>query len=327
MCREATEQKAEAARWRVILHIHKKKAASLTVEASLIVPLVLVLFLPFLYVIRSVYVYDCVETAVCETVRQMEPLLYLAEKTDQPEGETGDTAEQEEIDSNTETAVGDMLQNYRSFSSLLKSFQHGSGAKALTQQAVLQQLAKDLTARLLERHNLEDWGLKNGLDGISYSLSEFFFDEGSRKSLFAITVCYELDYKPSAPVYIRTTGRSYTGQDTIGQTVQGSTAEENETEWYRLGSGTHYHTRDCYLIAKDVFSLSKEEAVQRGYAACSSCASRTGSTVWVTEGGECYHCEGCRYIQPELTPVTKEDIEREGLLPCRICIGGGEWFS
>lgn len=299
---------------------------SLTVEAALVVPLVILLMLPFLYVIRSVYVYDCVHTAVCETAEMLEVLLYLSGKIptgQEPEG-------QEPVDEKAEKVIIEQLETYQRVSALISEISGESVASSLIQNAALQQIAGYFIQQLLEDMQLEAWGIDGGMEGISYSMSDFFYEEEGHENLFKIIARYKPEFpfvKSFAtlrPVSIQAVGRAYLGQDFTGDE---SGSGETETVWYRIGSGNHYHTADCYLIAKQTQLLPREEAIRRGYMACKACNSESSGLVIVSEGGERYHEKGCHYINPNTIPVHQKEIEEYGYLPCQICIGGGGWFG
>ncbi len=306
----------------------KKPVGSLTVEASIVVPIVFVVILPFLFLLRSVYVYDSVQSAVLETTRLMEPLLYLPEKLPE-EGESA-----ADISDHEKETADEAVESVDSLITTLESATGETGIESLIQNLALQQVVRFFLNRLLAEKNLGSRGLVDGTDGISYLLSDFELQDAEIENLFRIAVVYQREF-PFArrfasldPVYIQAVGRRFVGQKTQGRSDEDADETEEESKiYYRILNGNHYHIASCYLLDKEIRAMSRQEAEQKGYTACRYCGAQYIEQVVVTEGGTRYHVPSCYHVGGASERITWEEIQRMGYLPCSICIGGGEWFG
>ena len=302
----------------------KRERASLTVEASLVVPLMLVLMLPFLYLIRTVYIYDSIQSATLESAKVLGTAYYL---------ESLDPGERQE-DEEDQTQTGSAVDQMASFSSWIENETGKNGARALMQNLVMQQVLRGLNDHLLEGKALERTGLSKGTTAISYLLSDFHYQTEERGDLIRIIAVYEPDFPFAAsfaflpPAAVKVIVRKYVGQEAKGchDDIRPE-PEEEQAVYYRLSNGYHYHTADCYMLDKDKRTMSRKEAEAAGYHACVYCHPESLEQVILTSGGKKYHREGCYHIGESITRLTWADIEANGYLPCAICVGGGQWFG
>ena len=301
----------------------------MSVEASIVVPVAFLVLLPFLFLIRSVYIYDSVQSATAESAQLLAGLYYLQEKIPEDAGESGE-------DEGLETAVAEgSLSDYRSLVSLIRDKTGLPGAKALLKNLSMQVVLRYLNDQLLKEKKLENMGLTHGTAGISYLLSDFHYEENEYHDLIRIHAAFPLAF-PFVSSFASLGPRqvAYVVRKFVGQEARGTGSEEgpgsDETEepiYYRLSNGYHYHTADCYMLDKDKRTMPIQQAYEEGYSACSYCHPQNETQVIVTSGGKSFHAAGCYRIGESVTPVTMSEIIAEGYLPCQICIGGGEWFG
>jgi competence protein ComEC len=45
----------------------------------------------------------------------------------------------------------------------------------------------------------------------------------------------------------------------------------------------------------------------------------SGTTVYITNTGECYHAAGCRYLSHSCIPISLTDAKAQGYRPCSVC--------
>ena len=48
-------------------------------------------------------------------------------------------------------------------------------------------------------------------------------------------------------------------------------------------------------------------------------AGSGGTTVYITETGECYHRGDCRYLSHSKIPISLKDAKAQGYRPCSVC--------
>ena len=302
----------------------------MTVEASILIPVAFVVILPFLFIIRTVFIYDAVQSAATDAAALMSTVFYLSEKLPE-EGEL-----EEEFREKAEETVQTYLPQYQDFVETLSGIAQETGVGLFVKNLALQQVAKYFSNHLLQGQKIPEQGIRGGVKGISYILSDFFYSKSGRTNLFHLTLLYELTFPFSSrfaslrPVMISVTGRKYTGCKLSGDSEQAGSRNEQEDIsgiYYRIQNGTHYHTASCYLIDKKLRTVSKSEAQAQGYSACVYCKDHVGNAVVVTDGGTRYHAPDCYHIGGQISAITWDEVCEHGYQPCQICIGGGEWFG
>ncbi len=276
--------------------------ASLTVEASLVFPFTVLMLALFLGVLRGFATYYAFRIAVCETADKMADYAYAYELLEdelkkQAEAQAG-TSEQEE----TTAPEGWLAEK----------------AEAL----LLDQLLGSLAHRLVLEF------LPTGFTGKEFSMSgsRFFYEQGTHRALFRITLHYQpqlLDggtvFDP-APVTISCVTHAFVGDGL-------RTSEEIESaKVYRIGAGEKYHSKDCYLINKNITEMPIWEAQEAGLLPCSQCHCWESETVYVSKGGERYHAKGCAHLYAAVEELELSVAVEMGLSPCKICLGDKEWF-
>ena len=318
--------------------------ASLTVEAAVVVPMMILLMLPFLYFLKTTLVYETVRFALAETadvISQMAYLydrlglndihrLYNQEQAEQKQelGEAATMVEEEWLE-----AVRDRMQDIMDIIAKAEEIITRGPMSAEGYTAIINMLGREWAANrmkeALSHVNLEALGVKDGIQGLGFSASEFFYQDGVYQDLIALVVTYEWNIPqilgfqfPAVSIQIQT--RAFTGQPTIGSEDSG---QDKTSYYYRIGEGNHYHSLSCYLIKNSLVAMNEEEAQQAGFSPCLRCRpEQIQAFVYVTSGGEHYHKQGCSYIQPDLKAVTEEEIQTLGLQPCELCQGGGGGF-
>lgn len=307
----------------------KKKAGALTVEASILVPVAFVVLLPFLFIIRTVYIYDAVQSAAMDTAGLMSTVFYLSEKLPES-GELEQTVREK-----AEAAVQTYIPEYQGFLDTLSGIAQEYGAGLFVKNLALQQVARFFCAHLLQDREMLEQGIRGGTGRISYVLSDFFLEKGGRTDLFRMTLLYELTFPFNSrfatlrPVLVSATARKFLGVSLSGHGSDGAQSAQEDISgvYYRIQNGTHYHTASCYLIDKTLHTLSLQEAKAQGYTACSYCKDQVGQVVVITHGGTRYHAPNCYHIGSQISILTWDEICQGGYQPCQICIGGGTWFG
>ena len=54
-------------------------------------------------------------------------------------------------------------------------------------------------------------------------------------------------------------------------------------------------------------------------ASASSSTASGGTTVYITETGECYHRSGCRYLSHSKIQISLKEAKARGYRPCSVC--------
>lgn len=305
-----------------------KKQGSISVEACLVVPVVLIVILPFVFLLRILVLQGILETSLQQIAQEVATTSYLVKgigvvpkdvEEPYPYPINGKEEKQEEL-----AGLGAKIQAFL-----------GEADDSLLAEAVVDLagavLVKQMLMERIPEKDLKDLGVVEGWDSVSTEDTRIFYGQEGHGYLLRLSL--SIDIKPLFSFW-------KIGELTISRTVRGFLGESEESAKhnpkedldseelvYRIGTGIHYHQLSCYLIHKTVQTLSMEEAKQKGLSPCSRCGGGTTGTVYVSEGGGKYHAYGCEYLFPNLTELSKDEAIGLGLTSCGLCFGGkGELF-
>lgn len=144
--------------------------------------------------------------------------------------------------------------------------------------------------------------------------------------------------------------------------TQPATDTPIDNQLYVTKTGSKVHRAGCRYLKTSQFPITAEDAVARGYLACSVCgpslpaaqtqvqtqtqtlqpvpsvpattytpqsyqavspsAPTTDETVYVTSSGKKHHGAGCRYLSKSQIPMNKSQAQSSGYSPCSVCGGG-----
>lgn len=324
-------------------HINiRKRNASLTVEAAVLMPLIVFVLIVFLglikfligYQVLSSTIYDCADcmadfgdiyevlglgkihrAVLSEAIEEEEPVSDLL---------TGGLKIPEEEVQALEPIFGMIMD-------VLKPAEIKQAIKQKVYFYLIDRAGQQLTRGLIKSRlgsiDLEAMGIKDGVEGLSLEGSRFLYQEAGHGALIQLRISYQPEIFPGSswlipdPAEISVTVHAFLGKNPFEAKLR------TEELYYQIGMGEKYHRLDCYLIDKDVSCITLQEAQRRGYQSCRRCRSWEEGTVWITSGGERYHRADCSYLYPNLQSMTKKEAEEKGLTPCELCQGSGGGFG
>lgn len=298
----------------------RKHKASLTVEAALVTPVFVLALLPFLFILRFHILGAVVEDAMQDIMHELQIESYVLIRGSLLGDEDG---------SEESAEVKELREKGEEMSRFLDSGLLREGLQELALDLSLQALLYGKMKDRLEKFDLESFGVRGGMSGLSFAGSRFFFEEEGRDFLIRGELSAELlspvSFFAPPPLQIVRTVRVFAGIET----AQGSQdpGDENEKDTvYRIGSGRCYHVRSCYLIDKTVVRMSKTEALSLSLARCQRCGGGNSEEVYMSVGGGSYHAYACGYLFPDLEEISLEEAVGQGLMPCGLCFGSGGHF-
>ena len=317
--------------------MNKKSAAgSMVVEASLVVPIFFLAIVPFLYLIRISLSQAVLERTLDEALRSFAVESYVVlREDDRPALDlTGDM----DVAENIQPDVTEMIEIEDDIRDAARTA--GAGLEEEGQESLLMDLAGTLYLRqkvleILSGRDLASMGIEGGEEGLSFLGSRFFYSESAHRHLLnaQMTVDWSSPFSffdPGISTFSRTT-HAFTGETDKDSNSSGLSEkeEDDDTIVYRIGQGSHYHQADCFLIDKDIITISVSEAKLMGLSPCKRCRSDLAVTglVLMTSGGEKYHLSSCGYLYPDLQEMTLEEAVKAGLSPCGICFGSEGYFQ
>jgi hypothetical protein len=268
----------------------KKAKGSLTVEAAIIIPFFLFVFLLFLYIIRILYVQAALDQAVKAAGRDVAavsyPLALLQEF-------------QEELQAQGEAPAGPAGDGEQRYTELLLRILGESGEDLSND--LLERggavLVRSLLGSHLETYRLDPARLTIELIHLPQSQSGFAKEKG--KTVYQETgLLPEVDFFPEDVViqaeYTLTlplpflSGNSFPLKSAV-----------TERAWLSGGNG--------------IYPLRREKGIFE------QAAEKRGTMVYVTKTGIRYHLSDCRYLKKSKIPLPVAESREKGYTPCRVC--------
>lgn len=327
------------------------RKGSFTAEAALIFPIFILLWIPFLYFIRYIVIYETVSEDVHQAASVMAYGGYLFQRTGLKEVHDavlkGQAIRQEETKEAVQGSEEWMSRLGKEAGALRGALQYchklldrtedlGSAVGQEAWKTAVNWTGQSICSAIINNPqggtSYPELGIS---EGIHLDYSEFFYTDNGITDWISVIAYVPVKWPDPFQIFSNKTivvscsMRAFTGaeKETDPQ-AEGNDEKTDPAEctYYRIGKGTHYHSLDCYLIQKNVQMMSESRAVEQGYKKCSRCGGGQG-TVWVTPGGERYHVKGCSALFPDVAPLTAEEWKSGVYTPCAICQSDGGWFS
>ncbi len=305
---------------------NKPLKGSMTVEASVIIPIVVICILPFIYLFRMLLFQVVLEKTLDECMREMAAEVYILERISiMPEYID---EERTEVERNQLEQIQNLIDEY---TALLDDEGWKRKLEEMGFELLGELLLEQKIKQRLENENLETWGVVNGWDGISVGESDFFYSKEEHHYLLKGVITYEwkrlFSFWNPETVVMQRVYHSFVGEETTQNEESDNEENEKNEMVYLIGSGTRYHKSSCYLICKNAYATAKSGAEQAGSKPCERCKPQNEVTVYKTSGGDHYHTAICRYLYPDITSLLMEEAIQRGYSGCRICQGENNYFS
>lgn len=304
------------------------KTGSVTVEAAIIVPVMILVLIPFLYLMKLVLAQSILEDTMQSAVSEVCSESYILKKVDELKAaRQKEKLEMGEIeDADEKEAEFDKLK--KMWEEIFVAPEEEGGEDLIVTLAGQIYLKNKLMERLSDE-DLIALGVSGGWAGVSFLNSRFFY----REEGFGALILGEMNFSWNIPGIlgdlakgcVRREAAAFWGAKTIYDNEDEKEDKDDEEKVYRIGSGSKYHKLNCYLIDKKVISMPYQEAVGRGLTPCSICGG-TGQIVYATEAGEKYHTHTCSVLFPDVNALPIETALAMGLTPCGICYGSEGYF-
>ena len=284
-------------------------AASLTVEAALVLPLFLfamyLLILPLRMMDTAREMQQVCESVCQDTVQ----LLYLRSLTkkdspdaDRTEGTDGSDGSGEDSPSDVGESVTDLRLE-----------------GALTGNAVGLAAAAQARARVKDGYVIHLLSLRSSIlgDGETVRLT-LDYDYRLPFSVFGLGSIHQS---------VTAVRRAWTGRTEGGlaSSPGGGGTEDSETVYVGRNSTRYHSSPSCHYLSNDLTAISYESVSGernsggKKYHPCSRCAKGvTGGTVYISPSGTSFHTtESCSAITAYGRPVPKSEVSHLG--PCSYC--------
>lgn len=292
---------------------------SFTVEAAIVLPFFLFIFLFFLFVSKALYIQAALDRTVQETVQELAavtyPLSFFNEWEDetlterillQKASKTSDNPDNEQLTDNYQDFIGNILSGNLAGVNLLLS--NGSAAdprdllrKFSDAYIDLQSngkyaVAEKVISERLKMNNLDDGKFVLGYIHLPESdlVYNYTSQESVRNETGLLPGCdFQQDDVVIQARYVFTIPLPFLSDNTI---MLKSTCIEKA--WLRGGNGIYTDGTD-----KGIFEQVKEEI---------------NGLVYVTKTGVKYHRNGCHYLRKSKIPLACIEAKKS-YQPCKVC--------
>lgn len=272
---------------RISLFIFRNTKGSMSVEAAVILPLLLFFFLNLMSVMEMIRLHGNLELALRDTGNRL-------------------------------TVYGFEYDNIRQ-----DKFDDETLAAELGGAAFSQLFVKNQVINYLGKDYLEHSPLTYGTDGLNFLESQFFHDG----DIIDLTVTYQVSPEAAIPGFppFRMTNRYY-GRAWTGYDVAPHGGETAGDVVYVAENGAVYHeTPDCSYLRLRISRVLTEEArlltnaSGERYTECWRCRNAVkGGLVYVTRDGQRYHYDGqCPGLKRTIFAVPRS--QAEGYRACGRC--------
>lgn len=289
--------------------VMKLKKASLTVEATFIMPIFIMAVLVFLYLLQLVTVHEQIQGAISEVAAEAAQYAYLYEEVVLNKDQEKDSGKKTEEQKKNKT------------SDLISSMVNG-----LASGYMLDKLFQDA----LSKYDMYDTCIVNGREGISLNGSSFMGD----KEHVYVEASYQVEFPVlffSIPIYSvvqSATERGFIGLSCNENNLHKENDNNDDEIVYITKNGTVYHENsNCtYLKVKTTrISIVELESKRNDsgaiYYPCEECLDGNPmhqGFCYIAEYGDRYHSNiNCKKIYRNIITIPKSKVGNRK--PCSKC--------
>lgn len=293
-----------------------KIRGSMTVEAALILPVMIFALTGMLFLIQVLNFQQKVQYALTKTAWEASEYAVVYQNFENHE-EADDSKEAEAL-SETDSAKED------------------DGTEELMTSLVSQGFYATTMAKYLDREELENSCILGGIWGIRYTGSSFLEQEEQIEVVasYRIRIPLPLICFASFPIRQRAVSRGFLGSNSWDGSLPEDGSEQTEdledtALVYVTKTGKRYHCRqDCTYLQFSVHDIAYEQIEEQRnasgacYYPCEACidAQKQPAKVFLTDYGTRYHALlSCAKLKRVIYEEKKEDAVREGKSPCSKC--------
>ena len=309
------------------------KKGSLTIEAAMIFPVFIILWVPFLYYMRYCLLYETMQQVNHQTAMIMSSAGYLFDRAG-----LGEVQEEVSVDQGLELnwnvswdETAQMIQGGLNY--CLQLLQREEELETVVGQEIWKLAVNDVgdlaAVQIADSMGEKRWSILGASDNPRWDYSDFFYKQDKLSDWISLVMHVPVQWADPFDIFtdkviaVSTQIRVFTG--VLDEKSDGEWGETQKEIYYRIGRGKKYHSLDCYLIRKDIQLVDLETCKAQGYESCDHCETEL-EMVWVTPGGECYHAKGCAHLFPNVIALSEEEIINGAYTPCALCQTEGGWF-
>ena len=268
---------------------YKLKKGSIFVEAAIFLPIVIILFLTFSYLIKIIYIQESVFSVLENEGRKISQEAYLYDS------------------------------NHFKNTLLHEALKIGPQNKYIFESRLIEKLdnlnvqgVKDFEIEnfkfMFRNYQIDDLIEISLTYKIENRLSKVFFDKFKIKQELLI--------------------RAWTGKSCKSNNFLFSEMEKNRKAllvYIFPRAGEKYHSENCSFIKSYPTERILISSIRNSYRACEVCQANlasTGDIVYVFKYGKDYHLGDCVFVDKYIISIDKNEAEKRGFSACQKCKGG-----
>lgn len=305
----------------------KRLKASLTLEASLSIPILLLVLVGFLYFFHIIYVYEHIQYGISNMARDLTKYSYLYEEKDELTTEYMENSidiEERNLEESTFLEEG-VLQVRREQEDEQEKFMDKEDTFQIVENLLAGVYIKNRLSNYVNEDLMNNSLIDYGMNGIHTYFSKFMEDNKIHIVVhYEISVPFGILSINSIPIIQRVTVSGWTG-------IKEDSLEEEKVDsegnvFYVTEYGTVFHkARDCTYINIIIQSISYNDLINHSNRekkdACSICItafSERPSMIYVTRTGNKYHYSiNCRSLKRTIHSISEE--ETTNYSSCKRC--------
>lgn len=301
-----------------LINKNKSEKGSLTVEATIVLPIFIFIIIAIGIFIKTVYIHELIENIIYDSTKELAKSAYLldlgADKLSKYEDDILDRLDKfEEIDSLYDE--GDKL----TLSNDIKD-----SIKKNSEDLCKQKLGEILLNVYFNRHGLTKRKLaKLKVENFKIKINSFLEDteEIDASVQYEVRLDIPLLRLKKIPILSRIVVRAWVQGGSNKAVFKNEQTDENDEDTneedtivYVSSKGSKYHKKGCSAIFKDVKKITVGEAKKKGYKPCEICESENQKGyVYITKSGDFYnkkyHKYGCSSIFKDIKEMKLKDAK------------------
>lgn len=327
----------------------RRQKGSLTVEASLVLPIFICAILTIGFLTKIVYTHEVIQHGITEAANEMASSSYLYYISGSYDIDDTLSSNLEEKKQKSEVNINNIVDCSKELYDCIGEIKAESKDSykdivdypkdkiiGLASSIVKDELDKEKTyignsiiKQYIKKYGLTDSRLKKlDIDGLDFSQSSYLSSNQDIDVIVKYKVNIPLPIKivNNIPIVQRATTRAWLGgnKDADALASDNEDIEDKNKKVYVSKKGSSYHRYGCYHIFKEFEALDLQEAKKLGLQDCEKCYPPLESdyryTVFkssrINDGK--YHKEGCTHLFKDIIEIDLEEACKK-YRPCKTC--------
>ncbi|MCT4563489.1 MAG: hypothetical protein N4A68_04145 [Maledivibacter sp.] len=334
-----------------IKKLSRRQRGSLTVEASLVLPIFICAILTIGFLTKIVYIHEVIQHGITEAANEMASSSYLYYVSGSYDIDDTLSSNLEEKKKKSEEHINNIVDCSKELYDCIGEIKAGSKDSnkdiadypkdkiiGLASSIVKSELDKEKThigntiiKQYIRKYGLTDSRLKKlDIEGLDFSHSSYLSSNQDIDVIVKYNVNIPLPIRivDNIPIVQRATARAWLGGDQYADADALADADEDigdkNKKVYVSKKGSSYHRYGCYRIFKDIEALDLREVKKLGLQPCKKCLPPlecNGRCIVfksrrINDGK--YHKKGCTHLFKDIMEIDLEEAAK-GYKPCRIC--------